>query len=149
MAARMSETNYFEAQDNLRTLAKKEKSIKRASSRAVQEFIRNKKQLKTKMKDLEKIEEINSALDVVASLSKAVPSGRNIQMDIIQLKIKDEDVQIVGYLNQSDNLQALETGLKSIARKKAIRKLPLKVTPKPGKKSFAYSFKTSRLSRGL
>ncbi len=145
----VAEDIFFEAQGNLQSLAKKEKSIKRPSSRAIQSYIRDKKQLKAKMKDLEKIEKINSAMDILAKISKAVPSGRNIKLDIVRLLVEDEDVQVVGYLGQNDSLPALEKSLESLAMQKKLRKLNVRLAPKPGKKTFAYSFKASRIDKGF
>ncbi|MEZ4872289.1 MAG: hypothetical protein R2827_08600 [Bdellovibrionales bacterium] len=145
----VSEDIYYQAQDNLRNLAKKEKSIKRASSRAINSYIREKKQLKAKVKDLEKINEINSAMDVVTSISKAMPSSRNVKMDVIRLQVKDEDVQILGYVDQNEDPLIIKKALETIAEKKNVRTLNIKVQSKPGKKAFAYSFKTTRQEKGL
>ena len=129
-------------------LAKSVANAKSSSKRLkeVNNYIKNQEK-KIKHNDLlEKLDEINSALDILGSVSRATPASKKLQLDLKVFDLKGEDLRLEGILHKASFGNQLQKALKAISKNNKLKVIkPSKSYKiKNGQKAFAYKFKVSR-----
>lgn len=99
--------------------------------------------------ELDVLKNLNSTLDITNEISKVVPSKAEIVMDVKNLKIEKENVEIHGWVLNSQEYTKLESQLKTLAISKSFKKIESKAEPMSGKTSFGFSFKAQRLTGNM
>lgn len=119
---------------------------KDASLNKIEAFIREQKAEQKNRKVMEKVLEMNSAMDVLKKISLTSPNKKQLEFEVLRLKIENDLVEIQGLMPSSSSPQSLEETLKSMALGRKLETFPSQ-TATGGKKYFGYRFKTDRFKQ--
>lgn len=111
--------------------------------RRTRAYISSQKKIEKNAKVVEKLGQINSALDVMKNLSEVAPKN-GITLDVTRLNINDETLNIEGLLGERDPVSAFEAALRGLSSNNKVTRKPALTRAKPGKRAFAYSLKINR-----
>lgn len=111
---------------------------------AISKFIREKKKEINDHKKLADLKVINSPLDLINKISKALPQRKNLPVDIRQFSVRSEFVVLQGEVSSQDQLNTLKSLLRNLSPDKKLQDLPPTITSKDGRMVFHMSFKMDR-----
>lgn len=116
----------------------------KGDSTTVKKYIRDKKKENEDSKKLSHLQFINSPIDIIAHISRTVPSKKDITLDIRHFNIEYETVTLEGEVSQRVHVDQIKRDLKKIARGGKVDDKPSRLPPAPGKINFAVSFQVDR-----
>lgn len=114
---------------------------------AIRTFIRGKKKEINDYEKLGDLKNINSPLDIINKISTALPSARNLPVDIRQLSIRSETVTLQGEISTQAQLNTIKSLLRTLAVDKKLQDMPPTITSTNGRLTFHMSFKMDRKTR--
>lgn len=117
---------------------------KQANEKGVKKYISENKKRAQELKLLSQVAGMNSALDVLKKISEVSPAKEQSQIDIIELKISDNTVKLVGYANSPREVTLLNQRLADIALNKQVQQETPELTAVPNRVAFSLSLKTDR-----
>lgn len=148
-----SESLAEKAQEGLLERAKKTLDLKKLRSSQLpaklREFERNQNKIQKDNELREEIGTVNSALDVLNTLSAAIPPKGQTTIDVRILKINDESVQIEGYLNETYPSKKLGEILKTLAKSGKVTPYSSQLAKLSGKNTFGFNFAVERKKDSL
>lgn len=109
-----------------------------AKPEALKKFVKAKKQELESKKEIIKLSQMQSALDVMKSISSSVPSKNQIKLDITYFKIDGEKVNMEGTVASSQEFDALQRKLNQIPQISQF-----KIGPAPKADAGKYFFQVS------
>lgn len=116
---------------------------RQANEAGVKKYIRENRKKIQEIRTLESLAKMNSAMDVLAKISSAMPDGKSVKIDIREVKINDADVQIAGFVTGGKDV--VEMVRKSLINAAADGQVALSAAePSVGKTGFRISFKADR-----
>lgn len=116
-----------------------------ASPTRIRNFIKLNKQEQANRKQGEKVQNINSALDVLNSLSKSLPV-RNVKFEVKRLTVDNTRVDILGHVPTQNDVPRIEQALKAMAMNGKVERLPVPQTT--ANVAFGYRFYVIRMASG-
>jgi general secretion pathway protein L len=116
---------------------------KQANASGVKKYIRENKKKATELKAVSQVAQMNSAMDILKKISEASPKDQ-VKVDIVKFIVRDEVVQIIGYANTVQDINALSQSIKSLASDGNVANQPAGLSVMPNRTSFNLSFKTDR-----
>jgi general secretion pathway protein L len=120
----------------------------RASVRNIKKWIRTSKKDIKDRKQLAKLSNINSVLDVVLDISKSFPGKNDVTVDVRRVYIQNENVTIEGEVSQRGHVQRIKQALTPIASDRKVLDQRPSIKASAGKLTFALNLKVSRRSEG-
>ena len=103
-----------------------------------------KKQLEIRAKEtLALLLNMNTPLDILVSMSNAVPSSKNIKLDISDFAVENDNLTINGTVANSDQLKLLNNSLKGMSRNGEVQSRAGQEA-KPGKTPFSFQVNIDR-----
>lgn len=124
-----------------KTLARLPK--KNANEAGVKKYIRENKKKAADLKLVAQIAQMNSALELLKKVSESAPAKEQVKIDLVSFIVKDDQVQMQGYIGSPRELTSLSKNLESMALG-AIQQQPGTLPPLANKVSFNLSFKADR-----
>lgn len=121
-------------------------SARQANSRGVEKYIKQKKQVAQEMKNVEKLMQTESALEILKKVSEISPSGQQVKVDIRRFYIEDKRVWIEGFVRNQSELNLFQQSLKSLAQSGKINAQRPSITGPKDRLVFAVSFIAPRTS---
>lgn len=146
----MAGTLVLQAEEHVTDLAKKVANLKgaEASETGVTRYISSKKKLIKDREALSKVENMNSAMDILQHLAEKLPVVNpprpNAGLNVSRVNIDNEDVSIEGHIDTAANSKILQDMLKEIARGKQIQSVPQAPLGAAVGQPFNYKFKVDR-----
>ena len=119
---------------------------KDASIGKIEAFIKEQEKEKRNRKTMEKVLEMNSAMDILKKISLNSPNKRQMQFEVLRFKVENDLVEIQGTMASAASPQPLEEALKSLATGRKLEVFPSQ-TASSGKKYFGYRFRTDRFKQ--
>ncbi len=114
-----------------------------ATTSKLKKYVRDKrKEVKTRVQ-LSKLNDLNSAMDILAELTQALPGKQQITLDIRKFKINENVLELEGTVKSSQQLQILQTALQNYSSNKNVESTGSKRSL-PGSIPFAYRLQVSR-----
>lgn len=146
----LAESAASAASDALKTQAANIAGLKgpKASTKNIRAYIKKQEELQKNHKLAEKIQDINSGLDVLNRLSQLLPSGRETQIDIKRFMVENDILEIEGEANTRSTVDRVRHGLSGLSRDGKIDTLPSQIKPAAGKLGFAFRTRVSRVKGG-
>ncbi|RME18135.1 MAG: hypothetical protein D6797_01035, partial [Bdellovibrio sp.] len=95
----------------------------RANERHILKFIRTKKRQEKNREFIEKLQQMPSALDILAQISSSTPVNRYGKVQVKKLSIQYDKVHLEGYVSSQRTLKQLKTALKTLSKNKRIQTL--------------------------
>lgn len=123
-------------------------SARQANARGVEKFIKQKKQVAQEMKNVEKLMQTESALEILKKVSENAPSGQQIKVDIRRFYIEDKRVWIEGFVRNQNELNLFQQSLKPLAQAGRIESQRPSIAGPKDRLVFAVSFLTPRVPQG-
>lgn len=117
---------------------------RQANEKGVRKYIKDNKKKINELKVVSQVAQMNSALDLLKKVSDAAPQKNQIKVDVMRFNVKDDLVQIVGYVNNAQDVNLLSQSLKSLALDGVITSQPSGLSLMPNRTSFNLSFKADR-----
>lgn len=117
---------------------------KAANESKLKQFIKEKKIEIEAKKDLEELQDINSVLDVINSLSEKFPVKSQVTVDVRRLLLKNENLTLEGEVSQKSHLDLIRNVLISQATDRKIQDMSPSIQASPGKLAFAFGLKVNR-----
>ncbi|MFK8137736.1 MAG: pilus assembly protein PilM [Bdellovibrionales bacterium] len=127
--------------DEAKKIGKKGRSARKSQLKKYIKTENSKIKNKNRLVGLTKM---NSGLDVLDKLSKALPKNNQVRLNVTNLKITDNQVRLTGNIGSPQELSILESALRSISNSGEIKKDTV-VKKTPGKVDFAYSLDVNRM----
>ncbi len=124
-----------------KTLARLPK--KQANENGIKKYIRDNKKKAADLKMVAQVAQMNSALELLKKVSESAPSKEQVKIDLVSFIVKDDQVQMTGYVGSPRELTSLSKNLESIAMG-AITSQPATLPTQANKVTFNLSFKTDR-----
>ncbi len=116
----------------------------KGDSISVKRYIRDKKKENEDSKKLSHLQFINSPIDILNQISKAMPSKKEIMVDIRHFNLDYETVTLEGEVSQKIHLEQIKREMKKIAQGGKISEIATRLPPAPGKINFGLNFKVDR-----
>lgn len=134
----------------LRTQAEAVAGIKgrNASPSKIQKFIANQEKIDKARKQAEKINHLNSALDIVEKISASMPPRGQAQLEIKRISIDGENAEVHGYTGSSAERDQVFKSLQRVSIGGKVETITGKVSAPQGKIGFGYHFKVQRMAGG-
>lgn len=117
---------------------------KQANEKGVKKYISENKKRAQEFKLLNQVAGMNSALDVLKKISEVSPSKDQSKIDIVQLKISDDSVNLIGYANSPREVTLLNQRLATMALNKKVSEESPQIPAQPNRVAFSLSLKTDR-----
>jgi len=124
-----------------KTLARLPK--KQANENGIKKYIRENKKKAADLKLVAQVAQMNSALELLKKVSESAPTKEQIKVDLVTFTVKDDQVQMTGYVGSPRELTSLSKNLESIALG-GIAQQPATLPAQANKVTFNLSFKTDR-----
>ncbi len=123
--------------------------LKRRTLSGVEAHVRDTRKKIQARRTLAKLDDYVSALDVLQSLVREMPVGKNVggasaRMDIKRLNIDNDEGFIEGRVANEAQVSAVRAAIEKIAAPKSVRE-GKPTAPRPGAVPFAFEFKVKRL----
>ena len=158
MRESFSLSNSEVASEQLRSQARNIMGAKgnRVSERNIRSFIREQEN-KLKVKEMiEKLQGVNSALDILNKISSTVPEKKLTSsndknkggINLFEFKVNADNLVLAGEASQTEVLNNLQQALKGLAQGGALQTRNPPAAKTPGYRSFSYSLKIER-SKGV
>ncbi|MFN8846308.1 MAG: pilus assembly protein PilM [Bdellovibrionales bacterium] len=119
-------------------------SSRSANERGVQKFIKQKKQISTEMKGVEKLMQTETAFNILKKFSEITPSSQQIKLDIRRFYVEDKRVWIEGFVGNQTELNQLQQSLKSLAADGKVQSQRASIIGPRDRLVFALSFMVDR-----
>lgn len=119
---------------------------KDASLNKIEAFIKEQKTEQKNRKVMEKVLEMNSAMDVLKKISQNSPNKKQLEFEVLRFKVENDLVEIQGTMPASASALPLEETLKGLATSRKIETFPSQTTAN-GRKYFGYRFRTDRFKQ--
>lgn len=124
-----------------KTLARLPK--KQANENGIKKYIRENKKKAADLKLVAQVAQMNSALELLKKVSESAPTKDQVKVDLVTFIVKDDQVQMTGYVGSPRELTSLSKNLESIALGGVIQQ-PATLAAQANKVTFNLSFKTDR-----
>lgn len=134
----------------LRTQAEAVAGIKgrNASPAKIQKFISNQEKIDKARKQAEKVNHLNSALDILEKISTSMPARGQAQLEIKRISIDGENAEVHGYASSSAERDQVFKSLQRVSIGGKVDTITGKVSAPDGKIGFGYHFKVQRMAGG-
>ena len=139
-----------QAQTQMKKQAKTIAGVKgrKSSERNIRKLVEKKKKLKKSMDSAEKLQNINSTMDILKKISEVIPKKSSISINVKTIKITNTNVTIEGEVGHPNHLTSLVNSLKDIAKDKKVKKLKPSLLPTQGRVIFGYQFQMNNQMGG-
>lgn len=117
---------------------------KQANRSGVQKYIRTQKTRASEMKKVASLTQMNSAVEIVKKISDAVPAKNAIKLNVKGLSVIDSTVRIEGDVATAQELNLLQSTLKSLAVDGRVNSLPASLGQVSSARNFHFEFKVDR-----
>lgn len=117
---------------------------KQANEANIKKFIKNNQKRLNELRNVAKVSQMNSAMDILKLINDSSPLKENIILDMKSFEVDDTNVKIEGYVNSAKELSNLQIALKAAAMDGKITETPSKLPLVGSKKAFAMNFKVNR-----
>lgn len=143
----LNETSYQE----LRSKAKKVANLKgrQASPKKVRAYIKKKKQAAKNSELAEKLNEINSTMDVLKKVTQLTPTKGKLNLDVSFLNIQNDLVEIRGATQSKQQMELLKTSLAGMSTNNKVEVVGARRDPKTKKQTFTFRFRVNRKTKEL
>ncbi len=138
------------ALDSLRTQAAQVADLKgrQASPRAVRQFVRRKKEELNSKKLASQVGEVNSALNVLASVHKMAPGSKQMVVELRKVLVENELMEVHGEVSDTGAVGKFRQALENVASDGRIEVISPAITAGAGKQAFGFRLKVDRRSGG-
>jgi general secretion pathway protein L len=139
-----------EAHFEMKTLAQNIAGLPRSRSgsiSSVERFLRQQDRIDQQRDSANKVNQILSAMDILQSISTAIPKTTGV--DVKALSIDNELAIVQGEVSSASAAQAIRTALKQLSSNGKIRTKAPNFEPSPGKRAFGFSISVERVEDGL
>ncbi len=116
---------------------------KQANETGVKKYIKENKKKAAELKLVSQVAQMNSALDLLKKVSEATPAKDQIKMDLMTFSVKDDMVQMTGYVNSPKELSLVTQKLETISVGPLVQ-LNANLAAPPNRVAFNISFKVDR-----
>lgn len=124
-------------------------SARQANERGVEKFIQQKKRVAQEMKNVEKLMQTESALEILKKVSEIAPSGQQVKLDIRRFYVEDKRVWIEGFVRNQSELNLVQQSFKSLALGGKIDVQKPSIAGPKDRLVFAVSFLANRTQEGV
>lgn len=134
------------AEENLRTQAVQVAKIpaRSATEGGIQRYIRDTRKRVSEVRALSGVIQMNSAMDVLKRVTESAPGKDRITLDLHTFRVRDNNVEMQGYVNSENEINILQNELRRIASDGKISTSPAQIPARAGKTSFSVLFKADR-----
>ncbi len=116
---------------------------KTANLAGVKKYIQDNRKRIAETKTLTQVLGMNSALDVVKKISDAAPGKNLLTLDVNALRVRENRVELEGFLKTKAEVTAFQTALKSVALGGQVQSKPSTLN-KAGRVAFNFQFSVDR-----
>ena len=116
---------------------------KQANESGVKKYIKENKKKAADLKLVAQVAQMNSALDLLKKISEVSPQKEQVKIDLVTFKVKDDQVQMIGYANSPKEVTLLTKNLQALAIG-SITEQPAQLAAVANRVAFNISFKTDR-----
>ena len=106
-------------------------------------IIKENKKKAADLKLVAQVAQMNSALDLLKKISEVSPQKEQVKIDLVTFKVKDDQVQMIGYANSPKEVTLLTKNLQALAIG-SITEQPAQLAAVANRVAFNISFKTDR-----
>lgn len=141
-------TNADLVREELKSQAKNILGLKgsKANERAVERYIRE-QQVALKNKKLsESLDQINSPLDILENLSRAIPKTPLVDINLKYFKLLNSNLEIQGEIRSNSQLEQLKQALIAIAKNHKVTTNQVRFQPQRGYQAFAFQLNVERMT---
>ena len=134
------------ADDALNTVAQATPEIKgrRPSVATVNKYINDQLKIRKNIEAAEDLKGINSAIDILSSISNSLPKKQDLNLNIINLQVNNETVTFEGEVDMASSIQKVRDSLKSVSTDGKINETRGTRAMTPGWNGFSFNFKVQR-----
>jgi len=147
-----AEDMFYKADEGLRHLAKQilpaTKRRHHTSISKIKAYIKEQKRYERNKVTMEKLQNINSALDLLNKLSKKLPGKKAITLNLKSFSVQNSSVQIAGEVARSADIAKIKTALKPIGLGGKVEVAATNLKAQNGWTAFAFKFDVNRYSGG-
>ncbi len=119
-----------------------------ASLRNIKMYIKQKQQEQNNRNLVEKVQKINSAMDLLNRISQSVPSNRNLKLEVFRFAVNGENVSIEGQTATPGDVERLKQALVGISQNGKVNAFKAPAQTKPGQSGFNLQFLMNRIKGG-
>ena len=116
---------------------------KQANESGVKKYIKENKKKAADLKLVAQVAQMNSALDLLKKISEVSPQKEQVKIDLVTFKVKDDQVQMIGYANSPKEVTLLTKNLQALAIG-SITEQPAQLAAVANRVAFNISFKADR-----
>lgn len=116
---------------------------RQANESGVKKYIKENKKKAADLKLVAQVAQMNSALDLLKKISEVSPEKEQVKIDLVTFKVKDDQVQMIGYANSPKEVTLLTKNLQAVAIG-SITEQPAQLAAVANRVAFNLSFKTDR-----
>ena len=117
---------------------------KMTNESGVKKHIRELKKKSSEIKSIENLSRMNSALDLVQKISGSLPPRSSINLNISRIDIKEQKVEIEGYVVYPQEISIIQNSLNSVSIAGSLRTAQPRLPVPKDRKAFAFSFNMDR-----
>lgn len=120
---------------------------KPAGPQQLRKFVQDQDVEIKRRKNLNQLQDINSAMAVMNRISSGIPSKDQVKLDVRRFYVLNELLTIEGDVPKADDLDKVKLSLTSLSVTKQLTELSPTLPARPGRVAFAYQLKVNRKGR--
>ncbi len=117
----------------------------KANPREIRRFIQKAENDEKNMALIEKVTQVNSALDIFKQINSVVPRKEQLALDITRLVVENSMVRIEGYVKSKAQVDALSLALRGLSTDGKVQGLSSNLQAKAGLEVFSFGFNVNRI----
>ncbi len=139
-------TMLIKADETLTQVVQNTPEIKgrRASVATVNKYIEEQMKMRKNIEAAEDLKGINSAIDVISSISNALPRKQDLKLNIITLNVLNDTVKLEGEVDMVSGIQKIRESLKAVSVDGKINETKGTQAITQGWNGFSFSFRVKR-----